>query len=247
MKLKTIIGILLIVLSIAAMFFWESSGRELLTTTSVLVCSEPVHKGQKVSLSDFKTKKIDKGSVLEGAVLPQDVEALEGTVANVDIVENQQILASYFSNAQSAKSSGRSIYVIPKEWIFSRSSALRSGDTVTIYKMPDKEKLGTFPVAFVRDASEQEVTDIEPGARAVLDRKDSGRMISGIEIICTLDDYSKLYESVLTEVTAPGQTVLPEEEEIETEEGDAEEADAPEQEKTTEIMANLLIVMEDAI
>lgn len=248
MKLKSIIGIILIILSLALMFFWETTGREMFTTSSILVCSDNIKKGQTVGLTDFKTIRINKENVLEGALTPEKAESLEGMSAEVDMVRNQQILEGYFTISKKAKSDNDSIFVIPKEWIFSRSSALRSGDKVSIYKMPEKIKLGTFTVAFVRDASEQEVVDIEPGAKSVLDRKDSGRVISGIEIICTLNDYSRLYESVCASVPLR-------ENETESVENTviAEDADTPEENskfnKTDEmkITASLLIVMEDAI
>ena len=250
MKINTIIGILLILLSLAAMFFWETAGRDMFTTTSVLVCAAPVRKGDNVDASDFRVMNISKDSVLEGAMSPQDTEALEGTVANVDLIENQQILSSYFSRSVRSGKNGQSIFVIPEEWIFSRSSALRSGDTVSIYRMPEKEKLGTYHVAFVRDSSEQEVTDLEPGARTVLERKDSGRKISGIEIICTLDDYSRLYESVIiTSVKEKSTEKVSRDDENETADQEEQEDNVNRTVQTEEntVSASLLIVMEDAI
>lgn len=239
MKFKTILGIILILLSIAAMFFWESTGRDMMTTTSILVCSEPVKKGNTVEMSDFKTIRVQNNCIINEALTPEYADTLVGKTATIDLIENQQLLASYFTESGNSGKNNQSIYVIPKEWIFSRSSALRSGDTVSIYKMPEKEKLGTYTVAFVRDANEQEVTDIEPGARGVLDRKDSGRMISGIEIICTLDDYSKLYKSVCYENS----------EDLKESNGEEEKGDAEAYAKVSniEILANLLVVMEGVI
>ncbi|MBR5926470.1 MAG: hypothetical protein IKZ78_03835, partial [Firmicutes bacterium] len=44
---------------------------------------------------------------------------------------------------------GMSFYVIPSDWIYSKSSKLKSGATVGIYSMALREKFGSFVVAFV--------------------------------------------------------------------------------------------------
>ncbi|MBR6025953.1 MAG: hypothetical protein IK069_04265 [Firmicutes bacterium] len=65
---------------------------------------------------------------------------------------------------------GMSFYVIPSDWIYSKSSKLKSGATVGIYSMALREKFGSFVVAFVSDPS--------------------------IEIICTLDDYYAINDNI---------------------------------------------------
>ena len=197
MKLKTIIGIGLIVLSIAAMFVWENFGRDRLTTQTILVCSEDMKEGDTVTPEKLRLLKVRSDNVLEGALKPGDEGLIEGLVANQKLSANQQLTAEYFTSGTQQLAKGKSIFVIPSEWILSRSSALRSGDDIAIYSMPAKTLLGRFKVAFVRDASEQEVRSIGDDGRAVLERSDSGRMISGIEIICGLQEYYRIYDNVM--------------------------------------------------
>ena len=63
-----------------------------------------------------------------------------------------------------------SFYVIPSDWIYSKSTKLKSGASVGIYSMALREKFGSFSVAFVSEQS--------------------------IEIICTLDDYYRINDSI---------------------------------------------------
>lgn len=63
-----------------------------------------------------------------------------------------------------------SFYVIPSDWIYSRSTKMQSGSTVGVYSMALKEKFGSFGVAFVSDDS--------------------------VEIVCTLDDYYRITDNI---------------------------------------------------
>ena len=197
MKLKTIVGIGLIVLSIAAMFVWEGFGREKLTTESILVCAEDMEKGDAVTAEKLRVRSIPKDNILEGTLRPGDEALILGLSADQDLSRGQQLKAEYFSSHVKQMGKGKSIFVLPSEWIFSRSSALRSGDEVSIYSLPSKTLLGKFEVAFVRDASEQEVRGLDRDGGSVLERSDSGRIISDIEIVCSLQEYYRIYDSVM--------------------------------------------------
>lgn len=197
MKLKTIVGIGLIVLSIAGMFVWENYGRDKLTTESILVCAQDVAEGETVSKEMLGVLKVRSDNVLEGALKPGEEDLIAGLTAAQGLSRGQQLKADYFTSETRQLVKGKSIFVIPSEWILSRSSALRSGDEISIYSMPAKTLLGKFRVAFVRDASEQEVRGLNDSGRSVLERSDSGRVISGIEIICGLQEYYRIYDSVM--------------------------------------------------
>ena len=60
--------------------------------------------------------------------------------------------------------------------------------------MPEQIYLGSFRLAFVKDNTEQEVTG--GSHRAVLDRQVASSAISNIEIICSLSDYFRIFDSV---------------------------------------------------
>jgi hypothetical protein len=88
---------------------------------------------------------------------------------------------------------GRSYFVIRREWIFMRSSALRKGDFVDIVSQDGKTAFGRFAVAFVKNAEEKEVTEKE-GAAAFLqgggsDRSAGSDPIDHVEIVTDLEGY----------------------------------------------------------
>lgn len=195
MRLRTVAGLLLIVLSIVAMYFWETRGRDRVLLVSVVAAAADIKEGTAVGPEDFKVIRIIPGSSPAGALSPQEAPALYGRRAGRDIAENVQVLREDFLDAQSFIPEGRSVYVIPSEWIFSRSSSLRAGDRVDIYSLHNRELLGNFPLAFVRDSAEKEVEDAEP-ARGVLDRKSPGSSISSLEIICTDSEYFAIFDKV---------------------------------------------------
>ncbi|HPX70335.1 MAG TPA: hypothetical protein PLO47_01200 [Bacillota bacterium] len=240
MKIKTILGIALIILSVAAMFFWESHGRDRFTTRVVLVCAEDIGRGSRVGPESFSSMRVREENVLQGALDPALAAELYGMTAREDMVAKQQVRAECFFDEKSALSNGESLFVIPSEWIMSRSSALRGGDIISIYVMPGMKKLGKYTVAFVKDDMEQEVRDLLGATDRVLERTDSGRVIAGIEIICGLSDYEKIYNEVMSVRYPPAQ---------QGEEGaDSQpEAQAEAQADPDADIARLLIVIEDAI
>ena len=77
-KMKTIIGILLIVLSITGLFLWEWRGRETIMLEQVLVAKEQIKKGTEVTGSLFVKKGISKENMLSGALTPDQTDLLQG-------------------------------------------------------------------------------------------------------------------------------------------------------------------------
>jgi len=194
MKWKVIIGIFLILLSIGGMVFWETYGRDMVTLTPVLTVSADIPEGSVIRAEDLKQMQIPKEDVISGALTEADAASLIGTYADIDLLVNQQLVPSYFSTRDLGIGKGESVFSIPKAWIMSRSSALRAGDRVRIYSMPEQVFLGSYRLAFVKDNTEQEV--VGGSQRRVLDRQAASAAISGVEIICTLSDYFKIFDSV---------------------------------------------------
>ena len=195
MAWKTIVGICLIIGSLLTLVFWEVKGREYLLSPTLLA-SRDIPAGTLIGAEDLTKSRIPAENVLTGAVLPQDADMLVGLAATCDLLANQQLVASYFQPESSVMSKGQSVFVLPEFWIYSRSSALRSGDTVSLYVMPESISIGTFIVAFVKDSNENEVCDTGGQNFALLDRKNTMSGISHIEIICTLEEYLSINSKV---------------------------------------------------
>lgn len=188
MKWKTVIGIVLIIGSFLTLVFWETKGRDYLLSP-VLVATRDIGSGGIIQPEDFIEARISPENLLAGSILPQEYGKLIGMTAKCDILENQQLVASYFQPLTSAMKNNLSLFVMPEAWIYSISSAARAGDTVLLYSVPTMELLGSFVVAFVKDDKENEVRDVEGKDVNLLDRADPNAEISHIEIICTLEEY----------------------------------------------------------
>ncbi len=144
MKWKTAAGIALMVLSIAAMYVWESFGREALTMTEAVCAARDISEGDAVTAGAFRTLRLPRGAVLRAGLSSSAISLAAGMTAARDIAENQQIALSDLRDPEEAFADGASQYVIPQRWIFSRSSSIAEGDDVYIYAMPGAEPVGVF-------------------------------------------------------------------------------------------------------
>lgn len=200
-KLRSIIGILLIIISIAGLFFWEWKGRETILLEEVLVAKEEIKKGTIVDSSMFISKGVPKDNMLEEALVPGEMTLIQGKMTSQLIAKNDQILVKYFRDNDFYLERDESIFVIDPSWVVMRSSALRRGDLVDIYGSNGSGLLGTFRIAYVKDASEREVRNVaeetEGGtANDILNRTDSTSVIDHIEIISTFRAYENLVSCV---------------------------------------------------
>lgn len=206
-KLKPILGVLLILLSIAGLFFWEWKGREAVMTVEVLVAREDIREGERVSGGMFTARGIPKTSLLEEALTPGDLGLIQGKMAAQLIAKNGQIIMDYFRDDVFRLKGGESVFVIDPGWISMRSSALRRGDVVDIYGSNGLGFLGTYRIAYVKDSSEREVRDAgaetagsggngRSAGNGILDRPDSTSIIDHIEIISTIREYEYLADCV---------------------------------------------------
>ncbi|MDD2190330.1 MAG: hypothetical protein PHS11_05560, partial [Eubacteriales bacterium] len=59
-RMRSILGLLLILLSIAALFLWEWKGRDAILLQEVLVATEEIQMGAAVNSSMFQTKGVLK-------------------------------------------------------------------------------------------------------------------------------------------------------------------------------------------
>ncbi|MCR4804439.1 MAG: SAF domain-containing protein [Clostridia bacterium] len=195
MKWKTIAGIVLIALSVAAMYIWETRGRDRLLLQPVLSAAADMEAGHVVTEEDLSVLEVLPQTAVSGALSPADAGQIIGLRAGHRVAANQQLLPSDFAAAGVRLPKGKSVYVLPSEWILSRSCSLRAGDKVQIYAMPEKKLLGTYSLAFVRDTQEQEVVDLER-ADGVLGRTSPSSIISSLEIICTNGEFFSIYDAV---------------------------------------------------
>jgi len=197
-KLKTLTGILLILLSITGLFFWEWKGRELIMTEQVLVTKEVIKKGTLITDSLFVMKGIPKENILEGALTPDKFSRIEGKLASQFIAKNDQVLMDYFQSNKLYLKKNESIFVIQPDWIMMRSSSLRRGDLIEIYGSVSGELLGAYRIAYVKDEADREVNNADSEMKKnkenenILNRENSTSIIDHIEIISSYEDYIRI-------------------------------------------------------
>ncbi len=204
-RFKSILGILLIILSIAGLLFWEWKGRDVIFMEEVLVAKEAIQKGTEVNSSMFITTGVPKENLLSGALIPDEINRIQGKVVSQFIAGNDQIIMDYFRTSEFYLAEDESIFVIEPEWVVMRSSSLRRGDVVDIYSNNGGGLIGTFMLAFVKDEVEREVKDVGDETHSyieqdILKRTDSTSVIDHIEIITTLSEYEKLVSYVNAEI-----------------------------------------------
>lgn len=200
-KLKPILGVVLILLSIAGIFFWELKGREAVMTDQVLVAGEEIQEGTVINGSMFVVKGVPESNLLEGALTPADAAVIQGKVASQFIAKNDQIIMEYFHEDKFYLKGDESIYVIDPGWIAMRSSSLRKGDVVDIYGGGGLGIIGTYRIAYVKDEAEREVKNAGEETSGnmgtdILERPDSTSVIDHIEIITTFREYENLINCV---------------------------------------------------
>ncbi len=191
--LRPVLGIILVLLSILAMFWWENWGRETLFMESVMVASNDIKIGKVINEKDFIEVKNIKERNISGAISPNNFHKIKGLISKQYIPKLSQVNSNMFSEKEKILKEEQSIFPIKEEWIDSRSSSLRKGDVIDIFDENGELYIGTFKVAYVKDSNEQEVVGTEQNiSEEILQRNFSSSIISSVEIITSLDEYKKI-------------------------------------------------------
>lgn len=199
--LKPVLGVLLIIMAIGLLVFWEVEGRDTVMKEKVLVAEQDIFPGTKVNTGMFKEIGILSENRISNGITLDQISAIDGKISNQMIPMNGQVTKAFFSDSMKGISKGYGIYQIKPDWIFSVSSSLRKGDWIDVYTVDGTLKYGDFKVAFVKDEQGKEVIDeeITPGAKEILDRQHGSEVVSEFEIISTLEQYSALREYIFSE------------------------------------------------
>jgi hypothetical protein len=196
--LKPIIGITLIILALVGGYYWETQGRENYQQIEIPVTTKDIERGEKLNPQMMETIFLDEKSIVKGALGENDISKILDYRATQFIPANSQIVASYFVENETSLTDKKSVFSIPSSWIFSRSSTLRKGDWVEVFGEEELMFFGKYEIAFVKDQSEVEVENLEGPfiQKNILERTAGTGIIHHIEICCTLEEYSILYEYI---------------------------------------------------
>lgn len=200
MKWKVVIGIILIALSVGGIYLWETKFREEITMTEVLAASRDITQNKKITQDDLMLLRVNPEALIDGALTAEDAQSLYGKLAAVPIYAKQQITEKNFISEEDLVPEGYRHFVIPSDWIYSKSVTLCERDKVKIYALPDEgDEITT--AASLNSVSETDFPVEEAYALgpenyylgtfriAVLNPEND------LEIFATIDDYFKLYET----------------------------------------------------
>jgi len=90
-KWKTAAGLVLIVLAVLALVFWEAKGREAFLMSDVLVAKDTIQSGTALDIELFRTASVPPGTLVDGAIEPDESQSLVGKTAKAPILKNAQL------------------------------------------------------------------------------------------------------------------------------------------------------------
>lgn len=148
-------GILLIVISLGALGFWEFWGRENLAYEQVIVLRQNIPENTEIVRSLLEVKRVENPG--DQVLMEKDAAALIGMESAQFIPAGTPLHREFFQDPSLATggNTGQYILSIPAEWLISFPQTLRRGDEVSFYY--GEKQVTSARVAHVRDSSNQEV------------------------------------------------------------------------------------------
>ncbi|MDR3305990.1 MAG: hypothetical protein LBS85_08235 [Clostridiales Family XIII bacterium] len=195
-KWKTVLGLVLVVLAVGTLLFWEAEGREALLMEDVLIAKDEIKAGAALLPEMFRTVGVPGEAVAEEACRPDFEAELPNMVAAEAIHAGAQLTEKQLLSKDALPRSDTSCFVLRNNWLFMCTSSLRRGDRVDILSQDGKTRFGQFDVAYVKDSEGREVTDAGAGLRGFGEtdgeRVNPSAPVHHIEIRCEWDDYEKI-------------------------------------------------------
>jgi len=203
----SILGVILMLATLAIIYFWETSGRERFLYTEVVVLNQSVEAGTAIEPGMLDIVKVNPDNLIEGAVVDKD--EVTGKYSAHYIPKYSQLALAYFKDESIGTiKEDQYIFTIPTDWIVTFPSSLRRGDTIYFYpvkvasekgeesksfnspgsvKVIKESNLIKSEVAYLKDSGNREVVNTVGE-----DRYDASANISSIEIITSYEDMSYL-------------------------------------------------------
>lgn len=193
--------------SLAAVYWWEAKGREQFLYSKVVVLNQSVEANTLITSDMLDLIKVNPGNFMEGAIVEKK-EAVGKSSAHY-IPKYSQLTLEYFIDEDvEAQKEDKYIFSIPADWIITFPNSLRRGDTIYFYPvkiLKEKSEENSFytnsdniktsedsdivksKVAYLKDSGNREVVSTAGEARY-----DASANISSIEIIVDFKDISYL-------------------------------------------------------
>lgn len=212
---RGLLGVLLIVIAIGTIFYWEIYGRQDFLYKDIVVLNEDVDKNEVITTDMLEYKKIEQTTFIDDAIV--DSRSIVGKAAKNYIPKGVQLVEKYFDDSELVLDKDQYIFRIPLEWLKAFPNTLRRGDKIYFYEVStgavlhnttegeiisnNKEALKNEPitsamVAYVKDGSNNEVITLSEE-----DRYNGSNVISEIEIVTNIDTVNLLRKSINNEKT----------------------------------------------
>ena len=132
-KGKRIIGILLILISVTALFSWEKWGKNRFFYDDVLVCRENVSKGEIIREDMLETVKMDIRA--EGLISPKEKDYVIGKEATGFIHKEMPLFREYFDQLEltAGSSKGKFVMTVPQDWLACLPVSISRGDNAYFF------------------------------------------------------------------------------------------------------------------
>lgn len=181
---RRIAGILIIVLSVGALGFWETWGRENLSYHKIAVLKESIEADTEITQEMLLPKKVE--STTEGAISWDRASELIGMESRHFVAGDLELHREYFREPEFkvGKKYDRYILMIPEPWLMSYPESIKRGDKAFFYL--GEKRVISCSVAHVKDSYGQEIVYSD------LKRYHPSGTIKSIEVIVSSSQMEKL-------------------------------------------------------
>ena len=181
---KRIAGILIIVLSIGALGFWELWGRENISYYKIAVLRDSAEPGTEITEDMLRPKKVESAN--KGAVTWDKAGELIGLETGQYVQGDLELHMEYFREPEfrAGTKYDRYVLMIPDTWLMSYPESIRRGDRAFFYL--GEKLICDALVVHVKDSYGQEITYLD------LKRYYATGTIKTIEIIVSSAQMEKL-------------------------------------------------------
>lgn len=197
MRRTTVLGILLMILSIGLLVVWETWGRNAVLLTPVLAASRDIAAGESMLPGDLSTIYVLPETVMQGALPPEESGLIAGRTAVYPLRGNQQLTAAFFRQEEEVFRNDQSIFHLPGDWIGSMSAAVRPGDAVRLFSASSGTEMGTHRVAYVLDRNGRAIPAPDTSDGDLLERYSDRDPVESLEIVCTPEEYIAIFQYLM--------------------------------------------------
>lgn len=130
-RIKTLIGVVLIIAAILGIYYWETIGYKKATYQTVVVFKEDVPAGAVVETNMLGQISYPKDAIIAGAIT--DYKLILGQTTTGYVAKGAQLVKENFEKTELVVNEGEMVLSIPKSWIYGYPETLRAGDVISLY------------------------------------------------------------------------------------------------------------------